>query len=290
MLLHFADAEDDFESSKFIIFGVPYDGTSSYRYGSRFAPDEIRKASYNFESFVFSHNLSLSDVKIHDMGNLGTLDEFGDPEEVVEAVHSTMDSLLPEKFPIMLGGEHSITVGAARAIKRMDAGIIFVDAHADFREQYLGKRFSHACTARRSFETLNGRVFTIGVRSISQEESKEAEVLGYNFIDSFQFREIGWKRAIEIALESLDADKIYLSIDIDGIDPAYAPGTGTPEPFGLDPLDIKRIINYLAPHLIGADITEVSPPYDNGNTSALAARLVQEIIASVVEIKKDKFI
>jgi agmatinase len=290
MLLHFADAEDDFKSSKFIIFGVPYDGTSSYRYGSRFAPDEIRKASYNFESFVFTHNLSLSDVKIHDMGNLGTLDEFGDPEKVVETVHSTMGSILPEKFPIMLGGEHSVTVGAARALKKMNAGIIFIDAHADFRDQYLGKKFSHACTARRSFEILNGKVFTIGVRSISKEEREEADKLGYNFIDAFKFREIGWKEAIETAKESIGTERIYLSIDIDGIDPAYAPGTGTPEPFGLEPVDVKNIINFLAPYLVGADITEVSPPYDNGNTSALAARLVQEIVAAVVETKKDKFI
>ncbi len=289
MLLHFADAEKEFEKSHFIIFGAPYDGTSSYRFGSRLAPDEIRKASYNFESYVFTQKISLRDVPVHDMGNVGTLDEFSSPEEVIEAVEFAAAKILPEKFPIMLGGEHSVTVGMARKLKDMDAGMIFIDAHADFRDIYLGRKYSHACTIRRSFELLNGRVFTIGVRSMSREEVEDASSLGYKFIDAFRFREIGWRRAVEEALEALDTNKVYLSIDIDGIDPAYAPGTGTPEPFGLEPMDVLRIIDFLAPKLVGADITEVSPPYDNGNTSALAARLVQEIIASVWMSKKDKF-
>ncbi len=290
MLLHFADARADFDSSFFVIFGVPFDGTSSFRYGSKFAPDEIRKASYNLESYILEHDISISKIPLHDMGNLGTLDEFGSVEEVIDSVHSIMDSLIPDKFPIMLGGEHSITIGAARALKKLkDVGIIFIDAHGDFRNEYLGNRYSHACTARRAYEILDGKIISLGVRSVSEEEKKDADTLGYSWIDAYQFHRLGWKKAIDMALNSLNVERIYLSIDIDGIDPSYAPGTGTPEFFGLSPLDVKSIINYLAPIMVGADITEVCPVYDNGNTSVLAARFVQEIIAARAESIEDKF-
>jgi len=290
MLLHFADASKDFSSSKFIILGVPFDGTSSYRCGSKFAPDEIRKASYNLESYILEHTIDLSSVPIHDMGNIGTLDEFGSAKEVIDTVYSTLSEIIPDKFPIMLGGEHSITIGAAKALEKLkDVGIIFIDAHADFRDQYLGNRYSHACTARRAYEILNGRVLSIGVRSVSKEETIDAEKLNYTWIDTYEFQRLGWKLAIEKALDILNVEKIYLSIDIDGIDPSYAPGTGTPEFFGLTPFDVKNIIGFLGDMLIGADITEVSPPYDNGNTSILAARLVQEIIAIKWRRIEDKF-
>ncbi len=290
MLLHFADANENFNDSFFIIFGVPFDGTSSYRHGSKFAPDEIRKASYNLESYVVEHKISLSDIPIHDIGNIGTLDEFGDVNDVIDSVYSTLQSILPDKFPIMLGGEHSITIGAAKILKNLNAGIIFIDAHGDFRDEYLVNKYSHACTARRAYEILDGKIISIGVRSASKEEVKDAEKLNYQWIDAYTFRKIGWEGAIKKALEILDAERIYLSIDIDGIDPAYAPGTGTPEFFGLNPMDVKSIIDFLAPNLIGADITEVCPPYDNGNTSVLAARLVQELIAAKWNTMEDKFI
>jgi len=290
MLLHFADASKDFSSSKFIILGVPFDGTSSFRHGSKFAPDEIRKASYNLESYLPEHRINLSDVPIHDMGNIGTLDEFGSAKEVIDTVYSTLSEIIPDKFPIMLGGEHSITIGAAKALEKLkDAGIIFIDAHADFRDQYLGNRYSHACTARRAYEILNGKVLSIGVRSVSKEETIDAEKLNYTWIDTYEFQRLGWKLAIKKALDILNVKKIYLSVDIDGIDPSYAPGTGTPEFFGLTPFDVKNIIGFLGDMLIGADITEVSPPYDNGNTSILAARLVQEIIAIKWRSIEDKF-
>ncbi len=289
MLLHFADASQD-PSSKFIIFGVPFDGTSSFRHGSKFAPDEIRKASYNLESYLPEHDVDLSSISIYDMGNIGSLDEFGNVGEVIEAVYSTLTDIIPEKFPIMIGGEHSITIGAARTLKKIrDVGIIFIDAHADFRDQYLGNGLSHACTARRAYEILNGNVVSIGVRSVSREEVQDAKKLNYKWIDTYEFRQMGWKGAVEEALDRLDTERIYLSIDIDGIDPSYAPGTGTPEFFGLSPLDVKNIIDFLGEFLIGADITEVSPPYDNGNTSVLAARLIQEIIAIKWKTMEDKF-
>lgn len=282
MLLHFADSNSDFESSYFVIFGVPFDGTSSYRHGSKFAPDEIRKASYNLESYLPEHDFSFRNVKVHDMGNIGTLDEFGNAEDVIESVYSTLLSL-EEKFPIMLGGEHSITIGAAKALaSKSNVGMLFIDAHADFRDSYLGNRYSHACVARRAYEYLKGKIISLGVRSASEDEVIFARKIGYKWFTSYDFRERGWEEVIKEALEILDVEKIYLSIDIDGIDPSFAPGTGTPEYFGLTPLEVKNIIDFLGPKLIGADIVEICPPCDNGNTSILGARFVQEIIAASV--------
>ena len=287
MLLHYADASDDYESSYFVIFGVPYDGTSSFRHGSKFAPDEIRKASFNLESFSQEHGSSLRDLKIHDFGNIIELDENIGVEEVVDNVEFYALKFFGDgKFPIMMGGEHSITTGVCRALKDENVGVVFIDAHADFRDSYLGSKFNHACVARRCYEYLKGKVVSIGVRSISEEEYEYAKSIGYRWITSFEVMEKGWRKAIEKALEILSAEKIYLSLDIDGIDPSYAPGTGTPEYFGLNPMDVKNIINFLAPKMIGFDIVEVNPEYDNGNTPILAARLLQEVLFSVVKMKK----
>ena len=279
MLLHYADASADYDSSYFVILGVPYDSTSSFRHGSKFAPDEIRKASYNLESFSIEHGISLRNVGIHDMGNIVSLDEDSDISGVLNAVNFHISKILDDgKFPIMIGGEHSITAGACKSLKSRDAGVIFLDAHADFRDSYMGSKYSHACVARRCLDYLNGKVASIGVRSISEEEFGDAKKVGFKIIDSIEFSKMGWRKSVDDALKVLKANKIYLSVDVDVIDPSFAPGTGTPEYFGLNPWDVKNIIDYLAPKLIGFDMVEVNPVYDNGNTSVLAARLIQEVI------------
>jgi len=280
MLLHFADATGDYESSKYVIFSVPYDSTSSFRHGSKFAPDEIRKASYNLESYLVEHSFDMGSIGIHDLGHIISPDEDAGPEDVVNAVEFYASKFFSEgKFPIMLGGEHSISAGIARALPE-NTGIIFIDAHSDFRDEYMGTKWSHACWARRAFESTSGKVFALGIRSVSREEIEQAKKLGYRWLTSYEIMEMGIEEAIRIAIDHLGTEKFYLSIDIDGISAEYAPGTGTPEFFGLAPLDVKKAIDILGPRLIGADIVEVNPEYDNGNTAILAARLVQEIIAA----------
>ena len=280
MLLHFADASESYEDSRFVIFSVPFDSTSSFRHGSKFAPDEIRKASYNLESYLVEHRADLGEIAVHDYGHIISLDEDAGVEDVIDSVAFYASKFFSEgKFPIMLGGEHSISAGIAKVLSK-DTGIIFIDAHADFRDEYLGTKWSHAAWARRAFEFTEGKVFALGVRSVSREEVEDAKRLGYRWLTSYEIAEIGIEEAVKIALENIGVEKIYLSIDIDGISAEFAPGTGTPEFFGLSPMEVKRAINLLGPKLIGADIVEVNPEYDNGNTAILAARLVQEIIAS----------
>ncbi len=278
-LLKYADSNADFEEAEFVIFGVPFDGTTTYRGGARFAPNAIREASINIESFIFEKKFSMNNVKMHDMGNM---EEKGYVEDVISEVEFYVNDILDRsKFPIMLGGEHSITTGIAKALKERDAAIVFLDAHLDFRKEYLGVKYSHACVARRSYELLgNNRTAAFGIRSISEEEYYEALEKKYFYISAYNFRILGWKNAINQILENISSKKIFLSLDIDGIDPSFAPAVATPEPYGLDPYDVKQIIDYLGDRLIGADIVEISPHYDQGNTAMLGARLLQEIVSS----------
>lgn len=280
-LLKFADALAEPEDAHFVIFGAPFDRTTSFRPGARFAPNAIRQHSYNFETFLFEHKIDLTEVPFSDLGDL---EEAGEVEEIVEAVQQTTAEIVKaKKFPILLGGEHSVSIGAAKCFK--DTAFLIVDAHLDFRESYMSSKYNHACVTRRIFE-MAGRenVFCIGVRSISKEEFESAKELQY--LDAISVNEEGIDSVAKKVLKAIKCDKIYFSLDIDGIDPAYAPGTGTPEPFGLTPVQIKKLIQYIAPKMVGFDIVEVSPPWDNGNTSALAARIVREVIASVWKSRK----
>jgi agmatinase len=278
-LLKYADSNVELKEAEFVIFGVPFDGTTSYRGGSRFAPNAIREASINIESYLFDKKLSMRTLKLHDMGNM---EEKGNVDDAISEVEFYINDLFDRsKFPIMLGGEHSITAGAAKALKGRDTAIIFLDAHLDFRKEYLGIKYSHACVAKRSYDILGTKkTAAFGVRSMSEEEYIEAEDKRYFYISAYEFRKIGWKNAIDKILGQLSPNNIYLSLDIDGIDPAYAPAVATPEPFGLDPFDVKQIIDYLGNRLIGADIVEITPSYDQGNTAMLGARFIQEIISS----------
>ena len=278
MPLRFADATSSFEDAEFVIFGVPFDRTSSFRSGSRFAPNAIREASYNFETYLHEHSVDLDEVKTCDMGNLG---ELGNADSMVEEVEARAGELVKSgKFPIVLGGEHSIAPPVVKALK--GPNVVVVDAHLDFRTVYLGEKNSHACTTRRISEIVGPeKVIPLGVRSMSAEEKRDAKELGLNYILAEEIDELGFEQSVEIPLRKFANSPIHLSIDMDGIDPAYAPGVGTPEPFGITPRCVKKLISLLSPTLVGLDISEVSPPYDNGNTSALAARLVRETVAAV---------
>jgi len=268
--LKFADANSSFNDAKFVMFGVPFDSTSSFRSGSRFAPNRIREASYNFETYLMEQDVDLIDIPFHDAGNL---DEYGNVDEMTGAVEDAVKKILP-KFPILIGGEHSLTIGAVKTLKNVS--VVFIDAHLDFREEYLGIKNSHACVSRRVSEIVGiENVFSIGVRSFSREEKNDAEKLGLKYFSSFDVKEKG----IENIIQNLDLkEKVYFSLDMDGVDPAFAPGVGNPEPFGLTPLDVVKCIKILSDRLVGFDVAEVCPPYDNGNTSLLGARIIRDLI------------
>lgn len=271
-LLRFADAVSSYEDSEFVIVGVPFDKTTTFRSGARFAPTVVREASLNFERENFEHGVSFEDIPVHDAGDLY---EEGTVDEMVLSIEEEARRLVSAgKFPVFIGGEHSITPPVVKAFGEVSS--ISIDAHLDYRDEYQGLKNSHACSLRRIIEGVgDGNAFAFGVRSISAEENAPEAL----YATSFEVQENGVERVFDRMLGKLKRTPIYLSLDIDGIDPAYAPGTGTPEPFGLTPWDVRYIINRLGDRLVGFDVVEVCPPYDNGNTSILAARMIREVMA-----------
>ena len=277
---YFADADSTFDEADFVIFGVPYDKTSSFRPGASQAPREIRRASWNFETYDIRTGVDLRNIRFHDYGNLDVKDDS--PKDMVKKARESTTLLLEKnKFPVALGGEHSITPGIIQAFPK-DIAVLSLDAHLDFREEYENERFHHACVTRRIADHVNIKdIVVFGFRSAEKEELEDAKKMGLSFFDSFTIREIGIKKALDETKKRLRNKQVYLTLDIDVVDPAYAPGTSTPEPFGLTPLDILTCIDCFSPHLIGFDIVEVCPPYDNGETALLAAKFLRYTIGRI---------
>ena len=298
--LMFADASHPYDDAKFVIMGVGFDRTSTYRTGQRFGPNAVREATWNFETWLFQHLVDMKDIKIHDLGNL---DEAGKVEDMLAHVAEVSKKVLDDgKFLLTLGGEHSISPGIVRHFGKPEKlsaaarkhlfgkeklsssdgiGVLVVDAHLDGKEEHLGDKWSHACASRRMADAVGAdHLVVIGVRSIARHEFDAAKKSGLRFISSFDVKRDGIEASVKRALEMIGRERIYLSIDIDGIDPAYAPGVATPEPFGLTPDDLKKLVNVLGDRLIGADIMELTPYLDpSAITAGLVARIAREIIA-----------
>ncbi len=282
---YFADAESNFDEAKFVIFGIPYDKTSSFRLGASRAPAEMRQAGWNFETFNLKTGFDLRNVKFHDYGDLDVKDDS--PQEMIQKVKVFTSKLLSKnKIPIGLGGEHSITPGIIQAFPD-NIGVVSLDAHFDFRQIYENESYNHACVTRRISDYVGiSNIAVLGVRSAEKEEFEEAKKQGLFYIDAFEIKKNGIKKSLDKTKTYLKNKKIYLTLDIDVIDPAYAPGTSTPEPFGLSPSDIIECIESFSSNLIGFDVVEVCPPYDMGQTALLATKLVRYVIECISKNKR----
>ncbi len=282
----FADAETPFNESQFVIMGFPYDRTVSYRFGTRLGPDAIRQAAWSQERWNLRNSVDFGEIPVHDLGNLPI--ENLEPEKMFEAIREESRRVVKAgKFPIGLGGEHSTSPGLVHALaeKYPDLRVIQLDAHLDYRAEYEGSRHNHACAVARMVDALGpGRVGGIGIRSAEDLELEAARAHDHVFYTGWDVERDGIARVLDDTLRRLDVKPdtpIYITLDIDGIDPAYAPATGTPEPFGLTPWDVLKTITRTGNQLVGFDVNEVSPAWDAGNTAALAARIVREVITEV---------
>ena len=277
---YFADAESNFNDADFVIFGIPYDKTSSFRLGARKGPDEIRLSSWNFETYNIRTGRDLKEINFHDYGNLDV--ENLSPIEMVKSVKNFTSKLLEKnKFPIALGGEHSITPGIIQAYPK-DIAVISLDAHLDFRQKYEDEPFNHACSIRRIADHVDIKnIAVIGVRSAEKEELDDAKKQGLFYIDAFNIRKNGILKVMNDTKKYIGDKNVYLTLDIDVLDIAYAPGTSTPEPFGITSFDVIEFLDYFSPQLIGFDVVEVCPDYDKGQTALIAAKFVRQIIENV---------
>ena len=275
----FAEANSDYKNAKYVICGVPFDSTSCFRRGSKDAPHEMRKNSYNFEKYNYFYDIDLEDVNIHDAGDLDVAENVDDTLNMI-SVHARK-YMKDGKIPIMLGGEHSLTLPFVKACKEKydDLAFVVLDAHMDMREEYEGEKNSHACISRHVFEDVTQKYVSIGIRSGAREEY---EYVRENNIRMFSAEDV-FSMGIEKAMNEFRnhiGEHVYLSIDMDAIDPAYAPALGTPEPYGLTPRDVRAVISCLAPHIVGLDLVEIAPAYDSGGTALLGAKLVRDFIAA----------
>ena len=254
------------------LFGVPYDGTTSFRPGARFGPAAIRDVSSGLESYDPQLDLDLEDLAFADLGAVAI--PFGAPEPVVAAVRQATEAVLELGLaPLMLGGEHSISSGAVAAVAQRypDLVLVQLDAHADLRQEWLGARHSHACAMRRCLEVLpSGELRQIAIRSGTREEFQELHASG----------RLVPIAAMAAALAPLRGRPLYLTVDLDWFDPAVLPGTGTPEPGGFHWPQFAELVEELRQHqLVAADVVELAPQLDPSGVSAvLAAKVTRSLL------------
>ena len=268
----FADADAEYSSADYVLFGVPFDGTTSFKAGCRDAPLAIRQVSYNIETYLPFYDLEMTDVSVHDMGDMYVECL---PDLMVEQVADAVSDLMKdEKIPVMMGGEHSVTIGAVQTLK--PKWYVVCDAHLDMQDEYRGSPFNHDCVTARVSEAVENIVI-IGARSGCREEFEFARE-NYHLYTADDVEERGIRSVLDEVSELIGDDSLYLSIDADAIDCCLTPGLGTPEPFGLSPKDVRAVIRRLSKNAVGFDYVEVLPN-DEGQTAMVAAHMIREFIA-----------
>lgn len=270
----FIGCDSEYNDSKIVIFGAPFDSTTSYRPGTRFASAAMRNESFGIETYSPYQDKDLIDTKIFDAGDLEL--QFGSPESALNDIEKLTAKILNDgKLPLMIGGEHLVTLGSVKAAaeKYPELNIIHFDAHADLRDDYLGQKLSHACVIRRCHDILgDGRIFQFGIRSGDREEFCWGK--NHVFTNKFNFE------GLEDVVKKLEGKPIYFTLDLDVLDPSCFPGTGTPEAGGVTFTQLLSAIKTISKlNIIGLDVNELSPMLDqSGASTALACKLLREIL------------
>jgi agmatinase len=269
-----------------VVIGVPYDMTSSYRSGSRFGPAALREASLNIETYSIRSDIDLEDIGMADLGDVHVV---SNPSDIVERVRLVVKDVVEAgKVPILLGGEHLITLGAMKAFPN-DIAMINFDAHLDLRETYMGEEYSHATFMRKVAGILPpSNIFYVGTRAISKDELEFSKKQGLAYMDVRELRKLGSNQAADSLKSKLAGfRRIYLTVDVDVFDPAYAPAVGNPEADGLTPDMVLTLISQVCDgRIVGLDLVEVTPHYDTGITAALGARVIFEAVCAIEKSRR----
>lgn len=279
-IMNFIAAEADFDEARAVIFGAPFDGTTSFRPGTRFGPGAIRAESDGIETYSPYQNKDIEDIAVFDSGDL--LLPFGNTEAVLEEICArTAEILEAGKMPVMLGGEHLVTLGAVRAMvqKYPELHIIHFDAHTDLRDDYLGERLSHATVIRRCHDLLgDGRIHQFGIRSGERAE------WDFAFAHT-NFHPFNVKDVLDVVLALGSDVPVYVTLDLDVLDPSLFCGTGTPEAGGVFFQDLEEALLALeALNVVGFDMNELSPHYDaSGVSTAVACKVLREMLLAYVK-------
>ncbi len=264
----------DYAEAKAVLFGAPFDGTVSYRPGARFAPQAMRSESYGIETYSPYRGACLEDALVSDIGDIDI--PIGNTAQSLQYIGELTDRILSGgKKPLMMGGEHLVTLPAVRAVweKHADLAVIHFDAHTDLREEYLGERLSHSAVMRRIHEFLGGgAIWQFGIRSGTKEEYDWARA-GHTALNEFTLD------AVPALPKMLGERPVYLTVDLDVLDPSVFPGTGTPEAGGISFRELVEALGALSGlNIVAADIVELAPNYDpSGVSTAVACKVLREI-------------
>lgn len=273
----FIACDAEYADSKIVLFGAPFDSTTSYRPGTRFASSAIRNESFGIETYSPYTDRDLLDISVFDSGDLELC--FGNTEYALKDIEDRTALILNDgKIPFMIGGEHLVTLGAVRAVfkKYPDLHIIHFDAHADLRDNYLGAELSHASVIRRCHDLVgDGKIYQFGIRSGDREEFKWAK--DHVFTNKFNFD------GLSQTVEKLKGKPVYFTLDLDVLDPSVFCGTGTPEADGVSFRELINAVKEISQlDIVGLDMNELSPIYDqSGASTALACKLLREILLMI---------
>lgn len=274
----FIGCDNQYEESDLVLFGIPFDGTTSFRPGTRFAMQAIRPDSYGLETYSPYLDRDLEDIAIYDSGDIEL--PLGNTQKTMDAILAYTRSIVADdkKF-VMVGGEHLVSFPTIQAVyeKYPDLHVIHIDAHTDLREDYMGEKLSHASIIRRCHEFLgDGRIYQFGIRSGLKEEFEWAKE--HTYMERFTIDTLGK------IVEKLENLPIYITIDLDVLDPGTFPGTGTPEPGGITYNELLNGIQQLQKlnNIVAADVVELSPSYDpSGASTAVACKTIREMLLTV---------
>ncbi|OUP49048.1 agmatinase [Lachnoclostridium sp. An181] len=276
-VMTFIGCDCEYEDAKIVLFGAPFDSTTSYRPGTRFASQVMRNDSWGLETYSPYQDKDMTDYGYYfDSGDLEL--PIGDSVQVLDAIEKRTETILNDgKLPFMIGGEHLVTLGSFRAVAKKipDVHIIHFDAHTDLREDYLGVTLSHASVIRRCHDIVgDGKIFQFGIRSGDRPEFLWAKE-GYVSLNKFNFN--GLKETVE----KLKGKPVYFTIDLDVLDPSVFPGTGTPEAGGVQFMELLDAIHTVIANcnIVGCDVNELCPPLDtSGASTAVACKVVREML------------
>jgi agmatinase len=285
----FSGLQKPYKEADYVILGVPFDVTSTYRTGARFGPTAIRQASLNIETYSFRTGLDVEDLRLHDLGDLHVSADTRKALETLELV--TKNIVEDRKVLVTIGGEHTVTLGITKGLgdKASRTAIVSFDAHLDLRNEFLGLKLSHTTFMRRiSEEAQPARIIEVGTRAVCKEELAYAKKAGIEFFTTEQIREQGSKQTVKQLKERLaKCESIYLSVDMDILDPAYVPAVQNPEPDGLEMRVLLDVLGGICDsRVVGFDVLEIAPDYDQGVSAIQAAKVVFELLCQTEKTRK----
>lgn len=275
----FIGCDADYADARIVLFGAPFDSTTSFRPGTRFAPHAIRSESFGLETYSPWLDRDLEDISVFDSGDIELC--IGSAEKALDQISERTATILKDgKIPFMIGGEHLVTLGAFREVfkKYPDVHIIHFDAHTDLRDDYLDVKLSHACVLRRCHDLVgDGRIHQFGIRSGERAEWQWARA-GHTDLHPFNFD------GLAETVKGLGNVPVYFTIDLDVMDPSVFPGTGTPEYGGVTFMQLFEALKTvcIGSNIVGLDVNELCPPYDQtGASTAAACKIIRELLLSI---------